>query len=195
MDVLIREASDGDAAAIELLTMVAFMRSDHSRHDEQHVIAALRNDGALALSLVADHDGYVVGHLAVSPVSLSDDSPGWHALGPLAIGPGHQRQGLGTRLVQSALANLRERGAAGCLALGEPAFLNVWGLRWNRAWYCPTSRCPSCRRWLSVIGCCRWPMCLITRPSGWVEASLLAPSAARASSHHLQVYTGRTATH
>ncbi|UUE98458.1 N-acetyltransferase [Xanthomonas hortorum pv. pelargonii] len=127
MDVLIREASDGDAAAIELLTMVAFMRSDHSRRDEQHVIAALRNDGALALSLVADHDGYVVGHLAVSPVSLSDDSPGWYALGPLAIGPGHQRQGLGTRLVQSALANLRERGAAGCLALGEPAFFKRLG--------------------------------------------------------------------
>ncbi|MFC7520871.1 GNAT family N-acetyltransferase [Xanthomonas populi] len=127
MNVLIREASDADAAAIELLTMVAFMRSEHSRHDEQHVIAALRNDGALTLSLVVDHDGYVVGHLAVSPVSLSDHSPGWYALGPLAIGPGHQRQGLGTRLVQSALANLRERGAAGCLALGAPVFFKRLG--------------------------------------------------------------------
>ncbi|TQU73725.1 GNAT family N-acetyltransferase, partial [Xanthomonas perforans] len=118
MNVLIREATEGDAAAIELLTMVAFMRAEHSRHDEHQVIAGLRQDGALVLSLVADHDGYVVGHLAVSPVALSDDSPGWFALGPLAVGPGHQRQGLGTRLVQAALATLRERGAAGCLALG-----------------------------------------------------------------------------
>ncbi|QJD67381.1 N-acetyltransferase [Xanthomonas campestris pv. badrii] len=127
MNVLIRQASQDDAAAIEILTMVAFMREDHSRHDEQHVIAALREDGALVLSLVADHDGYVVGHLAVSPVSLSDGSTGWYALGPLAVGPGHQRQGLGTRLVQAALANLRERGAAGCLALGAPGFFKQLG--------------------------------------------------------------------
>ncbi|WP_016850579.1 GNAT family N-acetyltransferase, partial [Xanthomonas citri] len=101
MNVLIREATEGDAAAIELLTMVAFMRAERSRHDEHQVIAGLRQDGALALSLVADHDGYVVGHLAVSPVALSDDSPGWFALGPLAVGPGHQRQGLGARLLQA----------------------------------------------------------------------------------------------
>ncbi|KQR18675.1 GCN5 family acetyltransferase [Xanthomonas sp. Leaf148] len=125
--VLIREASDGDAAAIEILTMVAFMLAEHSRHDEQHVIAALRHDDALALSLVADHDGYVVGHLAVSPVSLSDGSSGWFALGPLAVGPGHQRQGLGSRLVHSALATLRERGAAGCVAFGEPGFFRRFG--------------------------------------------------------------------
>lgn len=175
MNVLIREASDGDAAAIELLTMVAFMRDEHSRHDEQHVIAALRNGGALALSLVADHDGYVVGHLAVSPVSLSDDSPGWYALGPLAIGPGHQRQGLGTRLVQAALGSLRERGAAGCLALGEPAFSGVWALRWNRGWCCLACRRPSCRRWRSATVCCRWPMLPITRPSGWGESSRWRP--------------------
>ncbi|WP_349657671.1 N-acetyltransferase [Xanthomonas sp. 10-10] len=130
MAVLIREASDGDAAAIEVLTMVAFMRAEHSRHDEQHVIAALREDDALALSLVADHDGYVVGHLAVSPVSLSDGSSGssgWFALGPLAVGPGHQRQGLGTRLVHAALATLRERGAAGCVVFGEPGFFRRFG--------------------------------------------------------------------
>lgn len=127
MAVLIREASDGDAAAIEVLTMVAFMRAEHSRHDEQHVIAALREDDALALSLVADHDGYVVGHLAVSPVSVSDGSSGWFALGPLAVGPGHQRQGLGTRLVHAALATLRERGAAGCVVFGEPGFFRRFG--------------------------------------------------------------------
>ncbi len=127
MDVLIREATAGDAAAIEILTMVAFMREPQSRHDAHQVIAALREDGALALSLVADHEGYVVGHVAVSPVALSDEASGWYALGPLAVGPGHQRQGLGTRLAQAALATLRERGAAGCVALGAPAFFQRLG--------------------------------------------------------------------
>lgn len=125
--VLIREASADDAAAIEVLTMVAFMRAEHSRHDEHQVIAELRNAAALALSLVADHDGYVVGHLAVSPVALSDGSSGWFALGPLAVGPGHQHQGLGTRLVRAALASLRERGAAGCVVDGEPGFFRRFG--------------------------------------------------------------------
>ncbi|TQT54851.1 GNAT family N-acetyltransferase, partial [Xanthomonas perforans] len=123
MNVLIREATEGDAAAIELLTMVAFMRAEHSRHDEHQVIAGLRQDGALVLSLVADHDGYVVGHLAVSPVALSDDSPGWVALGPLAVGAGQQRQGLGARLGQAAVAAWRERGGAGWPALGGPGAL------------------------------------------------------------------------
>lgn len=179
MKVLIREATEGDAAAIELLTMVAFMRAEHSRHDEHQVIASLRQDGALALSLVADHDGYVVGHLAVSPVTLSDDSPGWFALGPLAVGPGHQRQGLGTRLAQAALATLRERGAAGCLALGEPAFFRRLALRSNPAWCCPTCLLRNCRRWPSATGCCRWPMWRITRRSGWAERRLPAPGVLR----------------
>ncbi|KTF35829.1 GNAT family N-acetyltransferase [Xanthomonas translucens] len=127
MELNIRAETQADHAAIEALTLVAFFRVAHSRHDEQQIIERLRADGALTLSLVVEHDGYIVGHVAVSPLQLSDGSRGWYALGPLSVGPGHQRQGLGTRLVREALAQLQALGAAGCVVLGEPAFYARFG--------------------------------------------------------------------
>jgi putative acetyltransferase len=127
MELNIRAETQADHAAIEALTLVAFFRVAHSRHDEQQIIERLRVDGALTLSLVVEHDGYIVGHVAVSPLQLSDGSRGWYALGPLSVGPGHQRQGLGTRLVREALAQLQALGAAGCVVLGEPAFYARFG--------------------------------------------------------------------
>ncbi|CTP84036.1 GCN5 family acetyltransferase [Xanthomonas translucens pv. arrhenatheri] len=127
MELNIRAETQADYAAIEALTLVAFFRVAHSRHDEQQIIERLRADGALTLSLVVEHDGYIVGHVAVSPLQLSDGSRGWYALGPLSVGPGHQRQGLGTRLVREALAQLQALGAAGCVVLGEPAFYARFG--------------------------------------------------------------------
>lgn len=127
MDIALRAEAPADIDAIELLTMVAFFRVEHSRHDEQRIIAALRADGALSVSLVAEHDGYVVGHAAASPVTISDGSRGWYGLGPVAVGPGHQRHRIGSRLVAAVLDALRERGAAGCVVLGEPGFYGRFG--------------------------------------------------------------------
>ena len=127
--ILIRAETAADVDAIEVLTMVAFFRAEHSRHDEHHIVAALRQDGALSVSQVAEDEGYVVGHAAASPVNLSDGSGGWYGLGPVSVGPGYQRQGIGTRLVEAVLEALRERGAAGCVVLGEPAFYARFGFR------------------------------------------------------------------
>ncbi len=60
-------------------------------------------------------------------MTLADGTPGWYGLGPVAVGPGHQRQGIGTRLVQAALEALRGLGAAGCVVLGEPGFYGRFG--------------------------------------------------------------------
>ena len=76
---------------------------------------------------MAELDGEVVGHVALSPVSISDGSAGWYGLGPISVKPELQRSGIGILLMQAALRLLRERGAAGCVLVGDPAYYSRFG--------------------------------------------------------------------
>jgi putative acetyltransferase len=127
MALMIRPESLQDAAAIESVTREAFAHHPHSRQTEQFIVRELRKADALALSLVAELSGQVVGHIAFSPVAVSDGSPGWFGLGPVSVLPSLQKQGIGGSLIESGLSMLRERGAAGCVLVGEPAFYRRFG--------------------------------------------------------------------
>lgn len=118
----IRHETAADVDAIDRITRAAFQHHPHSDQTEHLIIARLRAAGALTLSLVAEQDGQVIGHAAFSPVTFSDGSAGWYGLGPIAVAPQHQGQGVGAALVQQGLDLLRARGAAGCVVLGEPAY-------------------------------------------------------------------------
>ena len=127
MKLNIRPETAADVAAIEAVTAGAFVNAPHTSHTEQFIISALREAGQLSISLVAEADGTVIGHVAVSPVSISDGACGWFGLGPLSVLPEHQGRGVGSRLMHEALRILRERGAAGCVVLGEPAYYGRFG--------------------------------------------------------------------
>jgi len=127
--ITIRPEAPGDEPAIEAVTVAAFRDAPHTSHSEQFIVAALRRAGALAVSLVAVDEGRVIGHVAVSPVTVSDGAPGWYDLGPISVLPARQGQGVGSRLLESALDALRARGAAGCVLLGDPAFYGRFGFR------------------------------------------------------------------
>ena len=129
MSIRIRGETSADAAAIEMVTASAFQHATHASHTEQHIVAALRRAGALAVSLVAESDGRVIGHVAISPVSISDGAPGWFGLGPIAVLPQYQRRGTGSQLMREALRLLRARGACGCVVLGEPEYYGRFGFR------------------------------------------------------------------
>ncbi|MFX5522399.1 N-acetyltransferase, partial [Acinetobacter baumannii] len=80
-------------ATLHALTEAAFRNAAHSSHTEQFIVDALRARGELSVSLVAEMDGKVIGHVAVSPVTISDGSTGWFGLGPISVLPAWQGQG------------------------------------------------------------------------------------------------------
>jgi putative acetyltransferase len=127
----IRNEASADVAAIEAVTISAFLNAPHTSHTEHFIVNALRKAGELTLSLVAEAEGTVIGHVAVSPVSISDGTPGWFGLGPISVMPEHQNRCAGSRLMREALRILREQGAAGCVLLGEPKFYSRFGFLAN----------------------------------------------------------------
>jgi putative acetyltransferase len=127
MKAVIREEAPTDVAEIHAVTVAAFLNAPHTDHTEQFVVDALRKAGVLSVSLVAKQAGRVVGHVAVSPVSISDGSHGWYGLGPISVIPELQGQGIGSQLMEAALHLLREKGAAGCVLLGDPAYYSRFG--------------------------------------------------------------------
>ncbi len=129
MTVRVRAEIPEDAAAIARVTQAAFAVAEHADGTEQFIVAALRDAGALAVSLVAEADGLIVGHVAVSPVAVDGVACGWLGLGPVSVMPGRHGRGIGTALIEAALDRLRRRGAAGCVVLGEPAYYGRFGFR------------------------------------------------------------------
>lgn len=129
MSVSIRPETLEDAAAIDAVTRAAFSAAEHASGTEQAIVAALRRAGALTVSLVAQENGGIVGHVAVSPITISDGTGAWFGLGPLCVAPGRQRAGIGGRLVREALSALRTGGAGGCVVLGEPGYYGRFGFR------------------------------------------------------------------
>jgi putative acetyltransferase len=128
----IRSETDADAGVIADVTIAAFSTLPISQHTEQLVIAALRASKALTVSLVAEMDGCVVGHIAFSPVATSDGSPGWYGLGPVSVLPEYQRQGIGGALIQEGLSRLKGLGAKGCCLVGHPEYYKRFGFQNTR---------------------------------------------------------------
>ncbi|MCD6707512.1 MAG: N-acetyltransferase [Thiobacillus sp.] len=127
--LVIRNETDADVSAITEVTVAAFKTLEISNHTEQFVIEALRAAKALTLSLVAEVDGRVVGHIAFSPVTLSDGTPHWYGLGPVSVLPAYQRRGIGKALIQEGLSRLKALNAQGCCLVGYPDYYRRFGFK------------------------------------------------------------------
>lgn len=125
--IQIRNETPADEQAIADVTAAAFETLEISGHTEQYIVQALRAAKALTVSLVAEVEGRVVGHIAFSPVSISDGSRHWYGLGPVSVLPPYQRQGIGAALIREGLARLQALGARGCCLVGHPAYYPRFG--------------------------------------------------------------------
>ena len=125
-DVHIREEVPADAQVLHKLTYDAFLPMSFSDDSEADALDRLRADGDLLLSLVAEHDGEIVGHAAFSPIPSHE---GWVALGPISVRADVQKRGIGRRLIADGLAEMKKRRLRGCILTGNPDVYKGSGFR------------------------------------------------------------------
>lgn len=123
----IRPEVAADEAAISRVITAAFLEAEHRGGNEARIVETLRRAGSLAVSLVAAEDDRIVGHVAFSPVTIDGRSGGWFGLGPVAVLPERQGDGIGSALIEAGLAELRLQGSGGCVVLGDPLFYRRFG--------------------------------------------------------------------
>jgi putative acetyltransferase len=125
MQVMIRTEASGDEPSIRAVNEAAF-----SRAGEAALVDRLRAAGKLTLSLVAEHEGQIAGHILFTPVQVvGEGEEAWPAvaLGPMAVLPALQGQGIGADLVRAGLEHCRALGEQVVFVLGHPAFYGRFG--------------------------------------------------------------------
>ena len=121
-----RHEAPADREAISRVIRAAF-----DGEDEVRLVDTLRNAGHLLLSMVAEDDGEIVGHIAYSPMTVESEAGTYAAicLAPLAVTPSRQKQGVGGALMNASLAELRAAGGGAVFLLGHPSYYPRYGFR------------------------------------------------------------------
>jgi len=121
--VIIRAEIPKDGAAVRAVNVSAFETAL-----EANLVDALRAQAQPLVSLVADDDSAIVGHIMFSPVSLSGH-PALHIMGlaPMAVFPDRQRAGIGSALVRAGLEQCARLGFGAVVVLGHPAYYPRFG--------------------------------------------------------------------
>lgn len=124
MSVAVRQERAGDAQAVAEVHRRAFPTSA-----EADLVARLRADGDLVLSLVALDDGAAIGHAAFSRLWIEDGAQARPAiaLAPVAVLPGRQGKGHGGNLVREGLDRLTAQGETLVFVLGDPRYYARFG--------------------------------------------------------------------
>ncbi|MGO4124793.1 GNAT family N-acetyltransferase [Inquilinus sp. YAF38] len=122
---MIRDQQPDDDAVVRQLVGDAFRGRPYSDGREPAILDALRAAGALAL--VAEEDGQILGQVAFSPVAIDGTARDWYGLGPVAVRPDRQGQGIGQALIRAGLDRIRALGAQGCVLAGAPGYYSRFG--------------------------------------------------------------------
>jgi len=130
--LLIRDEQPRDREQVRKVNEAAFGRSD-----EADLIDRLRVEGAVLLSLVAEFDGQIIGHILFSrmTVETAQGSVAAVSLAPMAVQPDHQGRKIGSQLVGRGLAQLRDRGERIVIVLGHQHYYPRFGFSSEKARY------------------------------------------------------------
>jgi putative acetyltransferase len=121
--MMIRDESADDSAAVHSLNVAAF-----ATPAEADLVLVLRQDARPLVSLVAEEDGTIVGHIMFTRVELSGHPDRrMMGLGPMAVAPEHQRRGIGSQLVRTGLERCRVLGYGAVVVLGHPEYYPRFG--------------------------------------------------------------------
>lgn len=132
----IRSENVSDNGAISALTYQAFKNHPHhapgAEPTEHLIVQKLRESGVLSVSLVAEDDTGLLGHIAFSPVTIAQANGdivknNWFGLGPVSVSPAHQGKGIGSQLIRAGIEAMRTLGAEGIVLLGEPEYYKRFG--------------------------------------------------------------------
>ncbi|AUC88690.1 GNAT family N-acetyltransferase [Alteromonas sp. MB-3u-76] len=129
MSISIRKEQSSDVQSIHEITVAAFLEAPHTDHTEEFIVKELRESGALSISLVAEDEGNIVGHVALSPVTISDATDSWYGLGPISVLHNNQSKGIGSKLMNAAIQELKNIEAKGCVLLGDPNYYHRFGFK------------------------------------------------------------------
>lgn len=125
--MIVRPEQDADHGAIREVIRLAFANHPHSTQNEHRIVDALRAAKVLSIALVAEEDHAIAGFVACSPVTVDGERCNWVGLGPIAVRPDRQRQGVGIRLMRSCIESLKSLHVGGIVLLGDPAYYERFG--------------------------------------------------------------------
>ena len=138
MNIIIRQETEKDYKLSETVVEKAFKNAEHTDHKEHLLVAKLRKSDAFIpeLSLVAELDGEIVGHIMLTKLLIENEGSNYDslALAPVSVVPEHQNKGVGSELISESLKIAKEIGFKSVIVLGHDKYYPRFGFKPASTW-------------------------------------------------------------